>query len=170
MLAELRSRLGTELERLSRELENRMPVEPAVDLSRNGRGEEDEFRQALQRRIRLFGQLTAGLAAIDAANVQPGRAGYGSTVRVRDLKTGNELSYTLMTGDIIDLEEGQVSLESPIGHTLLGSRPGDQVTVTTPRGERRYEVVSVVTLAELLGMSGSDDDDMIAAAADLQMA
>lgn len=39
--------------------------------------------------------------------------------------------------------EGRISNESPIGKELMGKKVGDQVTITTPKGDTRYEVVSI---------------------------
>lgn len=154
MLAELRMHLGSELDRLSHELLLRMPAEHGSngDHHRDGRGRE--VQRILQRRIRLLGQLVAGLASVDAGVIWPDRAGYGSLVLIREHGTDTEHRYTLMAGDLIDLDEGQVSLDSPIGHALLGRRPGDEVTVETPRGVRRFELLSLVTLPQKLKMVG----------------
>jgi transcription elongation factor GreA len=68
--------------------------------------------------------------------------------------------YTLMTGDFINIDEGQVSLASPIGHALTGSQVGDHVSVVTPRGQRRYEIIDLVTLPAPLGMAPTDPDEL----------
>ena len=39
--------------------------------------------------------------------------------------------------------EGKISNESPIGLALMGKKIGDTATITTPKGEIKYEVVSV---------------------------
>lgn len=157
MLAQLRTSLGSELESLSEELTARLaghltqtdpPVGPAAD---------DERVQFIQQRMRQLGQLVAGLARMDQAMIWRDRAGFGSIVCVRDRATGAESTYTLMTGDLADLNSGHVSLTSPIGHALLGRRAGDAVSVTTLRGERWFDILSVVTLPRRLGMSDGPD-------------
>jgi transcription elongation factor GreA len=39
--------------------------------------------------------------------------------------------------------DGRLSMESPVAGALLGRRAGDVAVVQTPRGERRFKVVSV---------------------------
>ena len=139
MIAEIRARLGGELERLSAEL--------AVETSISTEAE------AARLRVATLGRLVAGLATVDPAALPADRAGFGSVVRARDLTTGEESLYTLMTGDLADPDEGHVSLASPIGHALLGRAPGDRVAVATPRGERRFELVSLLTLPQRVGLA-----------------
>jgi transcription elongation GreA/GreB family factor len=81
-------------------------------------------------------------------NVQPWMlpeegAGFGSRVRLLDLDSGARLDYTLMAGDAIDLDAGQISLASPVGQALLGRGEGDEVSVRTPLGARRLRVLRV---------------------------
>ncbi len=160
MITELRTRLGTELDRLSHELVSRSRRDPSAGPEENGDTVALEIERILQQRIRFLGQIMAGLSFVDPGVIWTDRAGYGSLLRVRDAYTGTEEIYTLTTGDFINLEEGQVSLASPIGHALLGGRVGDQVTVVTPRGQRRYEIMDLVTLPAQLGIVPTDPDEL----------
>ena len=74
-----------------------------------------------------------------------GEVGFGSEVRVRDEESGKELTWRLVGATEADLSAGRLSMESPVAQALAGHREGDDVAVETPRGERRYEIVSVVT-------------------------
>ena len=99
-------------------------------------------------RIRELGQLLAGLADQGELNLDAASAGFGSIVDVRDAITGEDAALVLMTGTSIDVLENQVSMDSPIGAALKGSRRGDVVEVDTPAGPRRLEVRAVTTLLE----------------------
>ena len=57
-------------------------------------------------------------------------------------------SFTIVAGDFMDLDGGQVSMASPIGRGLLGARKGEEVTVELPVGERRFKIVDLVTLPD----------------------
>lgn len=160
MITELRTRLGMELDRLSHELVSRSRRDPSAEPEQSVDPAAMEIERLLQRRIRFLGQLVAGLSSVDPSVIWMDRAGYGSLVRVRDAYTGTDEIYTLTTGDFINLDEGQVSLASPIGHALLGSRVGDHVTVVTPRGQRRYEVMDLVTLPAQVGIVPTDPDEV----------
>ncbi|HEU0266596.1 MAG TPA: transcription elongation factor GreA [Candidatus Saccharimonadaceae bacterium] len=65
----------------------------------------------------------------------------GSTV---ELKTGKKnFTYTIVGPVEADPMNGKISDESPIGKALMGKKPGDKATITTPKGDTTYEVVSV---------------------------
>ena len=53
------------------------------------------------------------------------------------------MTYTLVGSSESDPGAGRLSVASPVGRALLGSRPGDVVQVQTPRGRVEYRVVSV---------------------------
>jgi transcription elongation factor GreA len=69
--------------------------------------------------------------------------GFGSTVEVEDEQTGKTLSYTLVSSTEAAPGEGKLSMDSPVAGALRGRRAGDVALVQTPRGERRFKVVSV---------------------------
>lgn len=43
----------------------------------------------------------------------------------------------------LDLEHGQISVDSPVGQALRGRKVGDEITVCTPLGERHCRIVEV---------------------------
>jgi transcription elongation GreA/GreB family factor len=151
-IAELRTRLGSELEDLS----NEVMLQADRRLARRAAGVEPDaaaLDEAIHRRMRLLGRLIAGLEAAEPGTLWDDRAGYGSTVFLRDLQSGEETFCTLMAGCLIGDDAGQVSLGSPLGRALLGCRAGDEPVVETPHGPRRLRVYAVHTLPRSLGMA-----------------
>jgi transcription elongation factor GreA len=73
----------------------------------------------------------------------PDVVGFGSTVGVVDEASGRALEFTLVGPTEADLKTGRLSSESPVARALIGARAGDDVSVATPGGERRYRVNSV---------------------------
>ena len=75
------------------------------------------------------------------------KAGKGSKVSLGskvELKTGKKtVNYTVVGPVEADPLEGKISNESPIGVALMGKKVGDAVTITTPKGEVTYEIVSI---------------------------
>ncbi len=70
-----------------------------------------------------------------------GKVGLGSVV---ELKTGKKtVSYTVVGPVEADPLEGKISNESPIGAALFGKKVGESATITTPKGDTTYEVVSI---------------------------
>jgi len=56
---------------------------------------------------------------------------------------GERLSLRLVGSAEADIAEGRISVASPVGRALVGRRPGDEVTVTTPGGETRYRLIEI---------------------------
>ncbi|MFQ5547336.1 MAG: transcription elongation factor GreA [Woeseia sp.] len=79
------------------------------------------------------------VTAIDAK----GRIVFGSTVELRDEKSGKEIAYTIVGEDEADIKTGLISFTSPIARALIGKNEGDEVCFSAPGGEKHYEVISV---------------------------
>jgi transcription elongation factor GreA len=158
MLDQIRERLEGEIETLTRELNVELPerISKAVELG--DLRENSEYKSALERQQFIqarIGHLTHRLSELSKINVDAmpaDRVGFGSKVTIFDLDLEEEMSFTLVAGDYMDLEGGQVSMASPIGSGLQGARQGDTVNIQLPRGERRYEIRELLTLPQQLGV------------------
>jgi transcription elongation factor GreA len=73
------------------------------------------------------------------------KVGFGSTVHLKDAN-GQTVTYQLVMPEDADVEHGLISTASPIGRGLLGKEEGDEVTISTPNGSRRFELVKLVTI------------------------
>jgi transcription elongation factor GreA len=100
-----------------------------------------EEQAQLERRIATL-EARLGAARIAEPNGD-GSAGIGSSVRLRDLETSELFEYEVVGTIEGNVGQGRVSIEAPVGRALLGAAAGDIVTVACPRGELRFEVVSV---------------------------
>lgn len=156
MLEEIKTRISEEVEALTRELNIELPdrIKKAVELG--DLRENAEYKSALERqqfvqaRIGHLAWRMSELAKINVKDIPADRVGFGSSVRVLDLATNGENTFTIVAGDYIDLDAGHISLESPIGQGLLGARQGDDVSVRLPAGERRFRIVELQTLPQRL--------------------
>lgn len=152
MFAELKLRLGDELNRLMGESHTESTMGRAQGSGLLGGSMKNGAPERLQRRVLQLGRFEAALPKVDPATIYLDRAGFGSEVTVLEIASGQEVTYTLSAGEFIDVDAGEVSLVSPIGFALLRRRPGDEVVVATPRGERRFKVIALTTLPQRLGM------------------
>jgi transcription elongation factor GreA len=159
MLDEIRERLEQEIEVLTRELNVELPdrISKAVELG--DLRENSEYKSALERqqfvqaRIGHLGQRLADLARINVDHMPADRVGFGSKVTIVDTELGETMTFSLVAGDYMDLEGGQVSMASPIGAGLQGARQGEVVTIDLPRGSRTFEVRELLTLPQQLGVN-----------------
>jgi regulator of nucleoside diphosphate kinase len=67
-----------------------------------------------------------------------------STVRLRDLETDDEETYTLVYPEEADIEADRLSVLAPIGTALLGYRAGDVVEWPVPAGVSRFRIEEVL--------------------------
>jgi transcription elongation factor GreA len=111
------------------------------DLKENAEYHDAKDAQAiLETRIqRLRDQLRR--AEVVEAEKGSETIAFGSRVRLND--GARELDYTLVSAVDADAAAGRVSVESPVARALLGARVGDTVELSTPKGTRRLEVVSI---------------------------
>jgi transcription elongation factor GreA len=156
MLDELKNRLGEEIERLSHELQVTLPRAIQKAVEHGDLRENSEYKSALERqqfvqaRLNHLTRRYGELSKIDLSEIPADRIGFGSRVTVVDLRTREEETYTLVFGDYIDLDSGQISVASPLGQTLLGKKKGDKVSLQLPRGERKLMVKEMVTLPHMV--------------------
>lgn len=150
MIVEVKERLQSELNRAVQNL----PLDVAQQLVSGSARVRTNPSPAgdPQGRVRRLRQLDAGLAALHPESLAPDRVGYGSSVVLEDLGTRRRVSYMLVTADVIDLEEDQVTLASPIGAALLGRKKGERIEVALPQGRKRFRIVELTTLPQMLGL------------------
>ena len=69
----------------------------------------------------------------------------GCTVVLRNLKSNQEVSYTLVRPSEADASQGKISLESPVAQSVLKKSVGDEVNVSAPSGNIRFRLERVET-------------------------
>jgi transcription elongation factor GreA len=117
------------------------------DLTENAEYKMTRERQDFVRaRVRQLQIQMASLSSIDLSRLPHDRASYGSTVVLRDIDRGTEITYRLVTAEEANIERGLISTSSPIGKSLLNKQEGDEVKVQTPAGARSFEVISLMTI------------------------
>lgn len=70
-----------------------------------------------------------------------GEVSLGSSVVVS--VGGREMNYEVVGAMEADPTGGSISNESPIGAALIGRKPGDEVKIELPAGERVFKIVKV---------------------------
>ena len=81
---------------------------------------------------------------IDVSKMEAsGKVIFGSTVTLIDCNTDETIRYHIVGEDEADLKQNKISVMSPIARALIGKMEDDVVTVSTPGGEREYEVSAV---------------------------
>jgi len=115
------------------------------DLKENAEYHAAKEQQGLiEGRVVAINDIIARANVIDVTKIEnDGKVIFGSTVRVKDLKTNKNISYKLVGQDEANIKKDLVFFRSPIGKAFIGKDKGELVTVTTPSGERNFEILDV---------------------------
>ena len=110
------------------------------DLSENAEYDAAREEQGLvETRIAEIEDILQNASIIQATTGST--VGLGSRV---ELKTGDKTVVYSLVGPVeADPLSGKISNESPIGLQLMGKSVGDRVTISTPKGDTTYEIVSL---------------------------
>ena len=97
----------------------------------------------IDRRIRFLTRRLDNAEVVDPATREPtDQVFFGATVTLAD-PAGTERTYAIVGIDEADATRGRISWISPLARQLLKAREGDTLTVRTPGGEARLEIVAV---------------------------
>ena len=72
-----------------------------------------------------------------------GKIIFGTTVTWIDLDTDAESTYQIVGDDEAEIKAGRISVSSPIARGLIGKMEGDEVAISTPGGDKDYEIDKV---------------------------
>ena len=154
MKAKLLKRFEDEIQTLDRELKHDLPKEIQIarehgDLRENAEYQAAKERQRLvEARISLLQTRVAEIALMNLEHLPHDRAAFGSCVSLRD-EDDVMVKYELVMPEDTDPDKGWISTASPIGRAIVGKEEGDEITVTTPKGVREFEIVAVTTIHDL---------------------
>ena len=113
--------------------------------------ESPRYRTAAAMQLTaLKGELDRG-TVVTPDSVPKGVVTMHSLVRVRDPKSDESETYTLVYPDEADINEGRLSVLAPLGTALLGTRAGDVVEFDAPAGTRRLKVERILYQPEASG-------------------
>ncbi len=114
------------------------------DISENAEYEAAKEQQSfIQGKIQELENKLATSAIIDSADLTGERAVFGSTVILEDTIKGETIEYILVGPYESDIDNNKISVTSPIGKALIGREVGEEVTVKTPGGVRKFEIVDI---------------------------
>jgi transcription elongation factor GreA len=114
------------------------------DISENSEYEDAKNEQAfIEGRILTLEKTLRNARLIDEPVRGSTAVRLGSSVRLRDLEFGDELSYVIVGTLEADPSANRISNESPVGQAILGKAVGAIVEVDAPAGMLRYEVLKI---------------------------
>jgi transcription elongation factor GreA len=114
------------------------------DLSENAEFHAAKERQSfIEGRITELGFKLGNAEVIEPDNQPKDRAVFGCEVILENVETGEEVEYQLVGPDESDIEEGRISIQSPLGLAIIGKEVGEEIVLQAPAGKRTYELVEI---------------------------
>jgi len=102
-----------------------------------------EQRGHVEGQIRELEETLKSATIIDKAEKTDLKASTGDKIVLRDLASGEELHYILVSPREVDPTRGKISIASPIGKAVTGRRQGQVVEVAAPVGKLRYQIEQI---------------------------
>ncbi len=102
-----------------------------------------EYRGHLEGRIKELEETLKSAVVIDGKQKDTLRVRIGGSIILRDLASGEELRYTLVSPREVDPTKGKISTASPIGKAIIGQGQGEVVEVAAPAGRLRYQIMQI---------------------------
>jgi len=114
------------------------------DLSENAEYHAAKERQSfIEGRIRELQAKVALAEVIDPARINQSRIAFGAKVKVLDIEANEEHVFFLVGPDEADVKNGKISINSPVGKSLLGKEVGESVVIRAPAKTMEYEILEI---------------------------
>ena len=114
------------------------------DLRENAEYHAAKDRQAeLDARMRFAEYRISRSKVIDPGKMSSEKVAFGATIKVLDVDTDKEDTYSIVGEHEFDVDRGRISFKSPIARVMMGKEEGDCVVLKLPRGDRELEIVSI---------------------------
>ena len=114
------------------------------DLSENA--EYDAAKEAqglLEMKISKLQETIRNARIIDPSQINTNAVQILNKVRLRNVKTNQEMEYTIVSESEADLKAKKISVSTPIAKGLLGKKVGEVVDIQVPSGMVSFEIVNI---------------------------
>ena len=103
-----------------------------------------EDQAKIESRIIVINDLIARANVIDVTKLEKkDNVIFGSTVFLIDLENKQKKTYKIVGKDEADIKKNYIYFRSPVGKALIGKNKNDLITVTTPSGEKNFEIIEI---------------------------
>jgi len=114
------------------------------DLSENAEYDAAKDAQGLlELKIAKLEEVVGNARVFDNSKMDTSKVGILSTVKIKNVKNGMTVSYTLVSEEEADLKAGKISLASPFGKGLAGKAVGDIAEINAPAGKLQFEILEI---------------------------
>ena len=97
----------------------------------------------LEMKIAKLEAMYASARIIDESQLDTDKVLALSIVKIKNLATKKEMTFTLVAESEADVKTGKISVSSPIGTGLLGKKVGEIAEITVPAGLMKFEIIHI---------------------------
>jgi transcription elongation factor GreA len=140
-------------QKLQEELERLLKVDRPKNIKdiaeARAHGDNAEYHAAKERQSFIEGKIQdlktklALAEVIDPSKISQSRVAFGAKVKVLDIEADEEYVFTLVGPDEADVRHGRISINSPVGRSLLGKEVGDTAIIKAPARTMEYEILEI---------------------------
>jgi transcription elongation factor GreA len=114
------------------------------DLSENAEYHAAKEKQSfIEGRIADLESKISRAEVINTKKLKGNKVIFGATVTLGDMDSKKNIIYQIVGTEEADVENGKISISSPLAKALLGKKIDDTVEVYSPGGSREYEVEDI---------------------------
>jgi transcription elongation factor GreA len=114
------------------------------DLSENAEYDAAKDAQGmLEMKISELETVLSNARVLDESQLDDSKVAILSNVTIKNMKTGKELTYKLVSETEADTKLMKISVSSPIGSGLLGKERGDTAKIETPGGSLEFKILDI---------------------------
>jgi transcription elongation factor GreA len=104
-----------------------------------------EDQAHMETKIKRLQERLRNAVVVEVSTIDSDSFTFGRTAEVLDEGKGETNAWTLVGSTEANLAEGRLSAESPIGRALMDAKVGSTVKVETPKGDRSFKVLKLVS-------------------------
>lgn len=97
----------------------------------------------IDKRLFYLSSMIQKSQIIDPSKHLHNRVGFGSSVKLLDLNTQMEFTYTICGVLESEPENSLISVHSPLARAMIGKESGDDFVLKTPGGKKEYEILDI---------------------------
>ena len=111
--------------------------------------ENAEWHAARERQGMIIARMTnieqslSRAEVIDPSKIQSSKVQFGARIVLANSDSGDEVRYQIVGPDEASIDDGRISVASPLARAMLGHEVGDSVKVKLPAGQRVYEILEI---------------------------
>jgi len=114
------------------------------DLSENAEYDAAKDAQGmLELKINEMDKALSNARILKPSEIDTSKVMVLCKVKIKNVKSGMEVTYNLVSESEADLKAKKISVNSPIGKGLLGKKVGEIASISTPRGNMEFEIIDI---------------------------